>query len=190
MTTTPQSSHCVTDSPPEWRWVPGYEGLYQVSSHGVVRRVPGRTAIGRKHPGKVLRNLTDSVGYHTLSLSKDKRYRSFRVHTLVAAAFIGPRAPGMEVNHIDGNKQNNRPANLEYCTRLENGRHAAALGLTPSGERHGRAKLSEQSVASMRQMAAEGWGVTRLSRTFGTSTSNVYRIIRGRNWKSRFQEAS
>lgn len=65
------------------------------------------------------------------------------VHALVAEAFIGPRPSGLEVNHKDGDKRNNRPENLEYVTRSENMRHCFRIGLgnPPRGDNHFSVKL-------------------------------------------------
>jgi hypothetical protein len=84
--------------------------------------------------------------YPIVTLSKEGRIRYFTVHSLIALAFLGPRPEGGVVNHIDGNKLNNRPDNLEYCTPKENAEHAAYLGLTNNkgstnpNYKHGKSK--------------------------------------------------
>jgi hypothetical protein len=100
----------------EWRTVDGFEA-YEVSNIGGVRRADTHRA---------LKPQPDTYGYRLVIL----RGKAKRVHRLVAAAFVpGPRKP--TVNHIDGNKQNNVAANLEWTTHLENVRHAIRIGLTP-----------------------------------------------------------
>ena len=64
-------------------------------------------------------------GYLRVTICK----RLYSLHELVLLHTKGPRPSGMEINHIDGNKLNNRPENIEYCTKLENIRHAVATGL-------------------------------------------------------------
>ena len=79
--------------------------------------------------GKTLRPQEDGNRRLFVTLSKNGKYKPTKVHKLVAAAFIGPRPEGLEINHIDGDHQNNAASNLEYCTQSENMKHAVRLGL-------------------------------------------------------------
>lgn len=100
----------------EWRPVAGYEGYYEVSSDGQVR-----SAMRRKgSKGGVLKAGTTKAGYKLVSLWRDGKGLSCNVHRLVAAAFLGPCPPGMEVRHLDGDPTNNDVANLRYGTGSEN----------------------------------------------------------------------
>lgn len=114
----------------EWRPVVGFEGLYEVSSEGHVRRV------GPTKGARVGRCLNPTHGgrgpYYFVTLRRNGRSHSPVVHRLVAAAFIGPCPDGHEVNHKDGTKRNNRVENLEYVTRSQNTKHAHDMGLFPS----------------------------------------------------------
>jgi excisionase family DNA binding protein len=116
----------TTDAAVEWRPVSGYEGLYEVSSDGWVRRA----ADGQGTPGAgyVLTPWIRSR-YPCVSLYRAGRRCKRSVHLLVAAAFLGPCPPGLQCNHKDGDTANSRAANLEYVTPAENGRHAVRLGL-------------------------------------------------------------
>lgn len=75
-----------------------------------------------------------------------KRLRG--VHQLVASAFLGPIPAGLEVNHKDGIKTNNRPENLEYVTRAQNVKHSFVTGLRTMarGQEHHAAKISDDDV--------------------------------------------
>lgn len=109
----------------EWRVVHRWTGLYEVSNDGRVRRAgiaSGATV------GRVLSPLLDRRGYHKVCLVGGGRKEYRLVHRLVAEAFIGRRPDGMEVNHIDADKDNNAAANLEYLTPTENREHAKRLG--------------------------------------------------------------
>ena len=101
-----------------FRPVPGYEGLYEVSDHGTVRslRRPGVCA-------KTLKPETERRGYKRVRLCINGGSKHIMVHRIVAAAFLGPRPEGFQVNHIDENKENNRADNLEYVTPKENSNH-------------------------------------------------------------------
>lgn len=108
-----------------WLPVVGYEGLYEVSDWGRVRSVD-RTivdSIGRSRfwPGKVLSFKPHPGGRPVVGLTRGGRSKTALVHTLVAAAFIGPRPKGSEVRHWpDPDPTNNRPSNLQYGTKSEN----------------------------------------------------------------------
>jgi DNA-directed RNA polymerase sigma subunit (sigma70/sigma32) len=109
--------------------------------------------------------------------SKDRGVkRTLYVHRLVAEAFLGKPADANEVNHIDGNKENNNLDNLEWTTHSANLQHAYKEGLhpnrslTPEQVRQARAKLA--TGQSLRQVAAE----------FGVSRSAINHLKQGRSW--------
>lgn len=111
----------------EWKDIKGFEGWYQVSNLGNVRRIAPVNGSPR------CRNLTPWIntrGYSHITLNVHCKKTVFRLHRLVAEHFIGsPNATQTDVNHIDGNKQNNSASNLEWCTRSENMKHAIKTGL-------------------------------------------------------------
>lgn len=88
----------------EWRDVIGYEGLYEVSDWGRVRR-----------NGKILKPFKDRYGYFQVSLYKNGIMRAFTIHRLVAYAFINNPNNYPEINHKDEDKTNNCVDNLEWC---------------------------------------------------------------------------
>jgi len=161
----------------EWRPVVGHEGLYEVSDHGHVRRQGTMCA---------MKTRLSTKGYPSIQLRKDGRRRRHSVHVLVAEAFLGPRPPGLIVNHKDTSKVNNQVSNLEWTTYLENSQHAAAHGLVGGrpmpGEENGRAKLTVEQVAEIRLLKGK-LGARNIAKKFGVSRSAVQFIHQDKHWK-------
>ena len=109
----------------EWRDIEGFEVHYQVSNLGNVRNIKQR----HRKSTKVYKQQMLKTGYMVVNLWQDGAYNFRRVHRLVAQAFI-PNPEGKPfINHIDGNKTNNRVENLEWVIKEENERHARKTGL-------------------------------------------------------------
>lgn len=103
-----------------WKDIEGYEGLYEISSLGNVRRAPS---------GRILKQNKNSYGYSHVGLSKEGKVKMICVHRLIANAFIPNPQNKPQVNHIDGNKSNNSISNLEWVSQKENIIHAFKTGL-------------------------------------------------------------
>lgn len=117
-----------------WLPIKNYEGLYEVSDTGEVRSVDRVLSVTnqkeRLFKGKVIyQTLNVQVAYKQVSLWKNNKGTSLYVHRLVAEAFIPNPSNKPEVNHIDGNRQNNHVSNLEWVTSKENSQHAINTGL-------------------------------------------------------------
>lgn len=110
-----------------WKDVDGYDGLYQVSNLGNVRRLSkiitdvSQGGIRKRlFKGRILSQIVVNHGYKSVMLSMNGYVKRYNVHRLVAQAFIPNPDDLPEVNHKDENKQNNRVDNLEWCTGLYN----------------------------------------------------------------------
>ena len=177
----------MPDNNEEWRPVRGYEGIYSVSSMGNVRSesrtVPHPRCGTLRTKRKMMRLSENNRGYKMVWLTLSKK-RSLRlVHRLVVEAFRGPIAIGMEVNHRNGVKADNRIANLEVVTRSENLLHAHATGLsTQHGETHHNAKLTHADVDAIRAMSAS-MTQAALASMFGANQSSISRILSGITWR-------
>jgi hypothetical protein len=166
--------------PAVWRPVVGYEGVYEVSSEGAIRRI-GRAKSVRV--GRILKWQRHTWGgYPAVYLSKKCEKARPYVHVLVAEAFICPRPKGKEVNHIDGNRWNPRASNLEWVTRAENVAHMQRIGNAryAVGEAASHAKLTETQVREIR--AADGT-LRAIAQRFGVHHTTVLSIRTRECWR-------
>lgn len=119
-----------------WKAVKNYEGIYEVSESGKIKSITrsfitwngGLKIISER----IMANNLHKSGYVQVSLNINGCCANNKVHRLVAIAFIENPKNLPQVNHKDGNKQNNNVSNLEWCTAIENVQHAEATGLRNS----------------------------------------------------------
>lgn len=112
-----------------WKDINGYEGLYQVSSLGRVRSLDRLDRAGVFRKGKIIKSFTIPSGYNYVSLHKDGKKKNKSIHRLVALAFLERTSDNLDVNHKNGDKDDNRASNLEWCTHSDNMKHAVCTGL-------------------------------------------------------------
>ena len=123
----------------DWKYIPGYEGIYQASTLGRIRSVEGKTTITQRHGTRVWKQriLKQKVAHRKqtdksdarVCLWKDGTYKTFLVSRLVAMAWCDGYSEGMTVNHIDGDPTNNTASNLEWVSLGDNIRHGFETGL-------------------------------------------------------------
>ena len=104
-----------------WKVIEGTSGALEVSDLGRVK--------SNLRDGRILKTNTDSKGYERLRVTINRKKYAFKLHRLVAEAFVPNPDNKPQVNHIDGNKQNNAASNLEWVTNKENAHHAMSSGL-------------------------------------------------------------
>ena len=140
-----------------WTDVKGYEGLYQVSNCGRVRSLDHYASNGHTnilYKGKVLVTWLDSRKYYLMVAIRNKKYL---VHRLVAEAFIPNPDNLPEVNHLDGDKQNNHVNNLEWCTSKQNKTHAYKNGLYDTQKFRNRKSLANSKKITINGVTKSLW---------------------------------
>lgn len=101
-----------------WKDIKGYEGIYQISTLGNVKRLESKYPKIKEH---LLHPSNNGTGYYQVTLTKDKKHTYKYIHRLVAETFIKNYDKSkIEINHIDENKSNNIVSNLEWCSKSYN----------------------------------------------------------------------
>lgn len=169
------------DDGKEWRDVPGYVGIYALSSDGDVMRVcPG---VGRAKMGAILRPGKNKKGYRAVLLSRDGLSVTHHLHVLVCTVFHGKKpTPKHQAAHRDDDKGNNSAANLYWATPLENSKDRRRNGRILAGSQIGRSILKETDVIRMFEMHGKGMSCAEIAKQFGVASHTASRIIAGTRW--------
>lgn len=171
----------------EWRTIDGWDG-YEISNLGNVRSYLLRSYNRGRATSPTAKRIQLSVwGYPEVRLFQYGKTRKFRVHRLVATAFLPNPYKKREVNHIDGDRTNNNVANLEWVSRTENMLHAYRVNNAPRmrGERNGHAKLTAADVRQIKRLWKSGKYLQReLAADFGVARTTVNAIVNNYNWTS------
>lgn len=156
----------------EERWAPVNGWPYVVSDMGAVARVL------RSGERRTLRPVPTHTGYQQVTLSLWPRQRRVMVNRLIAEVFLPPPRDGqVHVAHLNGNRTDNRVANLEWQTPLENNRAKWAHGTMPVGENHHNAKLTDADVERAHQMREQGYLHREIAAELGVVRQTVGRVL-------------
>ena len=120
-----------------WHPIQGWNGLYEVSNLGRIKSLQRQIAAGpRKYVSRerIMKQRSDKDGYQLVDLHNQGNVVTFKVHRLVAEAFIENPQEKPQVNHKDGNRANNLLQNLEWVTDSENKYHRYSELRTPCGK--------------------------------------------------------
>lgn len=150
--------------------IKGYEGLYEIDRQGNV--YSERTGLMKCYIDH---------GYVKIGLTKNHVRKNYYIHRLVAGAFIPNPNNLPEVNHIDGNKQNNSVNNLEWITSKENQKHAYREKLQVP-----KYKLSNKQVEEIRMLyvpKSKEYGTVALAKKFNVCQATIYKIVKGMTHK-------
>ena len=149
-----------------WAPVPGYEGIYEVSNEGDVRRLAGY----RCKKARVLSRCLDAYGYPVVVLRKNGESKMFKNHRLVAMAFI-PGDWSLDVNHKDSVRDNCCVENLEWVDHPSNMRHGKVKGRMSK-------KLTSEERLAIQSRHANGEGYGRIASDLGLAKSTVAWIVK------------
>jgi hypothetical protein len=166
----------VTDTEQRARPIAFGNGRYSVTEDGAV------LSLGR--PMKARPNLH---GYLWVNLSEKGVVRARSIQSLVAEAFIGPRPPGHQVGHLNGQRQDNRADNLAYRTSAENEADKIAHGTALRGERNHQTTLRNDQIAMIRaryRKRSATDGAAAIARELGVGATAIRYIVNGKTWKS------
>ena len=164
-----------------WKDIPDYEGIYQASNFGRVKRLArtlyknnGWSEHAKFSLDERIKDIqTQKQGYSQVVLYKNGIGRTFRLNTLIARMFISAVEGKPYVNHIDGNNKNNRVDNLEWCTASENAKHAYKIGL---------AKHQTRKVAQIDEngtIICTFDSIKEASKTLKISKGNICSVCKG-----------
>lgn len=169
----------------QWEFIENYEHIYAISTYGRVWSLSRKTRIGGKTgivitSDLLLKSHLDKKGYQRVYLNdKNGKTHFVPIHRLVALAFIENPENKPQVNHIDGNKQNNHISNLEWCTNSENQLHAYKLGLQNHSECSGRPKIAVIQKTLNGEYVAEYNSISEASKCTGIPGPNIRKVLIG-----------
>ena len=170
-----------------WCDIEGYEGFYKVSNLGRIMSLSreltcivfGKTQKTYKTKERILKGVPDKDGYLLVSLAKNGISKHFKIHRLVATAFL-KKVKGKDfINHKNGIKSDNRSENLEYCTLKENAVHAKKILHTRN--RSGR-NISQYSLDG--KYIRDFKTITEAANYLGTTKNNIFGCLKGKSRSS------
>ena len=175
-----------------WKDIKGYEGLYQISNLGNIRSLDiminckgAKNIDSHLRKGRLLKQTIGTTGYYNVNLSKNGKTKYFRVHKLVADAFILNKNNYNCINHIDGNKLNNNINNLEWCDYSHNLKEAYRIGLRENKYKGKYGKEAQFSKPLLQyslngEFIKEWENASQVNRELGYCAENIRSVCNGR----------
>jgi len=160
------------------REIPGYECIYKISNTGKITRI-------WKTKETVMKTQVHSQGYVAVSLTKDGKNKTHKVHRLLALTWLSNPQDKAYINHIDGNKQNNSLDNIEWCTPSENSKHAHSTGLNSTkrmvevAARKSR-KMTSEKIKECQTLYDSGLSLTKIQNLVGISRSVIATYLKNK----------
>ena len=171
-----------------WKDIKSYEGLYQISNTGKIKsleRYKDNHSKKQLVKEKIRRQIISKTGYYTCMLTKNGNLKLFKVHRIVAEAFIPNPNNYPIINHIDGNKLNNNVSNLEWCSYSHNEKEDYKLGLIKNNT-YGLKKYTDNLKKKIKQYDLKGnflkeWNsVSEIKKELNYETTNICSCCKGK----------
>lgn len=161
----------------EWKEIPDFSN-YKVSSDGQI------ASFYNNANGEIVKQ-SDNFGYKTVRLKRDDgTSKKVRVHRMVAIAFIPNPRCKQEVNHINGNKADNRVENLEWCTPAENIKHSyKTLNREPPVKKGSGYRIRLLNPTQVRIIRETNISCRELAELFGVHRTTINNVRTGRSYK-------
>lgn len=160
-----------------WREIAGFSGVYMVSDQGRL------LSFARSESGSVLRLELRNTGYYGKVVTRNGTRHHLFVHIEVCTAFNGAKPEWAQVcRHLDDDKSNNTPDNLEWGTHADNRKDCVRNGNQPRGAGHHNATLTDSDVLEIRAALRAGSTPGQLSSRYGITRENVYYIRDRKTW--------
>lgn len=172
-----------------WKDIKGYEGLYSISTNGRVKRLARdriiATGVNKPLKEKEIKTFEGKLGYIHVNLWKNGKMKQHRIHRLIMLAHTKKPKDKNVINHIDGDKTNNKLQNLEWCTYKENTIHAYKTGLAKGkkGIENSQGRLTNEEVISMRKLYSTGnYTQKEIGEIYGISRRHAGDIVNEKRW--------
>ena len=164
-----------------WETIKDHNGIYKISNLGRVSSYIKKLGID-----SLLLLSLDGCGYECVSLRVEKnKYKSYRVHRLVALHFIPNIENKTQVNHINGIKTDNKVGNLEWCTPSENMKHAFKNNLVKNPI---VTNLIDNDIYDICEKRKNGATYSSIGKHYNITAASVSNIVRGKTWQKIFKQ--
>lgn len=152
-----------------WKEIKGYEGKYKISNYGEVVSLPrfknNHSKLQEVPMKKITPYINNKNGYVYVYLCNDGKYKNIRLHRLVAQTFIDNPNNYNQVNHIDGNKLNNRADNLEWCN--------CSYNIKDMYRRNGKYEKDNEIIQKYKELKS----CNEVAKIFNMSGENIRQIL-------------
>ena len=165
----------------QWKWIDGYDELYKISNYGEIK------SFKRYKDGKLMKPKVDKDGYLEIGIrDSDSKRKFYRVHRLVAYAFIPNPNNYLYINHKDCNPSNNNVENLEWCTVEYNNQYRFEMGyVAKSGEQSSNSKLTTEQVLEIYKLSwGDSYTQKEIADMYNVKRQTITNIKNGSCWTS------